>query len=94
MQREDSGKMGLQVEMRVSRSSRASIPDPDMNWIVRNYRKLRTDYPDQWIAVKDSKVVESNPDLEPLLGRLKEKHGAATGFAIEFIGSKPRNLLI
>lgn len=94
MQREDSSKMGLQVEMKVTRGSKVAPPNIDMNWIVSNYNKLRTEYPDKWIAVKNKKVVDSDTDLEPLLQRLREKNGTAVGFATEFIGAKPRNLLI
>lgn len=94
MQREESSKMGLKVEMRVTRESKVAAPNQDMDWIVRNYNKLRTEYPDKWIAVKDKKIVDSDTDLEPLLQRLKEKHGTAIGFATEFIGAKPRNMII
>ncbi len=82
------------MEMKVTRGSKIAAPDSDMNWIVRNYRKLQVDYPDRWIAVKETKVVETDTDLEPLLATLKQKHGTSLGFAVEFIGSKPRNLLI
>ncbi len=94
MQTEGSRKVGLRVEMKVTRGSKVSAPNPDMNWIVSNYNRLRTEYPDKWIAVKEKKVVDSDLDLEPLLQRLKEKHGTAVGFATEFIGAKPRNMII
>ena len=86
--------MTLHVEMKVTRTSRVAVPDADMNWIVRNYKKLQVEYPEQWIAVKNAEVVASNTDLELLLGKLREQHGNTLGFAIEFIGAKPRNLLI
>ena len=86
--------MGLQVEMRVTRGSKVAAPNQDMDWIVRNYNKLRIEYPDKWIAVKDKKVVDSDNDLEPLLQRLKERHETAIGFATEFIGAKPRNMIL
>lgn len=87
-------KMALHVELKVTRSFRELSPNPDMQWIVRNYRKLQIQYADKWIAVKDSKVVESDSELEPLLAKLTRNHGTTLGFAVEFIGTKPRNLLI
>ena len=86
--------MTLQVELKVSRSSRELAPNPDMHWIVRNYKSLRVRYADKWVAVKNSKVVEADSDLEPLLAKLTKKHGTTLGFAVEFIGTGPRNLLI
>ncbi len=86
--------MGLQVEMGVTRGSKVAAPNPDMDWIVRNYNKLCSEYPDKWIAVKDKKVVDSDSDLEPLLQKLGEKHGTAVGFATEFMIAKPRNMII
>jgi Family of unknown function (DUF5678) len=65
-----------------------------MQWIVRNYKKLQVQYPEKWVAVKSSEVVESDPELEPLLGKLLSRYGSSRGFAVEFIGAKPRNLLI
>ncbi len=94
MQRQDSDKMALHVEMKVTRTSRVAVPDADMNWIVKNYKKLQSEYPEKWIAVKNTEVVASDPDLEPLLSKLREQRGNTLGFAIEFIGANPRNLLI
>ena len=86
--------MALQIEMKVSRSPRELSPNRDMQWIVRNYRRLQPRFADKWVAVKDLKVVESDLELEPLLAKLTGKHGTTLGFAVEFIGTKPRNLLI
>ena len=87
-------RMPLQVGLKVSRSSRELAPNPDMQWIVRNYRRLRVRYPDKWVAVKNSQVVEADSELEPLLTKLTKKQGTMLGFAVEFIGTEPRNLLI
>lgn len=87
-------KMTLQVELKVSRSSRELAPNPDMQWIERNYKRLQARYADKWVAVKNSQVVEFDTELEPLLAKLTKKHGTTLGFAVEFIGSGPRNLLI
>ena len=86
--------MALQVQLKVSRSSRELAPNPDMQWVVRNYKKLQSLHPDKWIAVKNSKVVESDLGFEELLSKLSKRYGTTLGFAIEFIGTKPRNLLI
>ncbi len=87
-------KTKLQVELKVSRSSRELAPDPDMQWTVRNYKRLQVRYADKWVAVKNSRVVEFDSELEPLLTKLARKHGTTLGFAVEFIGTGPRNLLI
>lgn len=86
--------MTLQVEMKVSRSSREVSPSQDMQWIVRNHKRLQVEYGNKWIAVKNSRVVGSDSEFEPLLAKLKKSHGTTIGFAVEFIGTEPRNLLI
>lgn len=86
--------MALQVKIRVSREKQAPAPNPDMLWILRRYRKLREEYPDRWIAVRDSTVVLSDDDLESLLKNLKNQFNTSTGFTVEFIGGRPRNLLL
>jgi hypothetical protein len=37
---------------------------------ARNYRRLVADYPDQFIAVRESKVVATGSDLEELMGNV------------------------
>ncbi len=63
---------------------------PDWDWITSNYNQLLSDYSDKWIAVKDKKVVDSDPDQESLLQKLREKYGTALDFAKEFITAKPQ----
>ena len=86
--------MTLEVKVRTTQNHERLTPNPSMMWIFKNYPKLMRDYPDKWIAVKDSKVVASGSELEPLLHEMIEKFGTTTGFAVEFIGGTTRNLLI
>lgn len=86
--------MALQVKMKVSRAKEMLTPNPDMLWLAQHYQKLRRKYPDKWVAVKDSSVVLVENELEPLLEGLKKQHGTTLGFAVEFIGTRTRNMIL
>lgn len=80
--------------MKTSRAKVEAAPSQDMRWIISNFKKLRQDRRDKWIAVRNSTVILSDDELEPLLNTLKEKFGSSHGITVEFIGGKPRNLLL
>ncbi len=86
--------MALEIKVKTTPSHERLAPNPDMIWIFRNHQKLMREYSDMWIAVKDSNVVASETELEPLLHELIEKFQTTTGFVVEFIGGTTRNLLI
>ena len=35
--------------------------EKECKWVIKNYDRLREDYPNQYIAVLDSKIVDSSP---------------------------------
>jgi hypothetical protein len=55
-------------------------------WICENIEKLRQQYNNQWVAVLDQAVVDSDQDLRKLVDRLKVKHsGVYSEIAVEYI---------
>jgi len=46
----------------------------DEDWITKNYRELLYKYENQWIAVKDSQVIDHDPNIYKLLLYLKNKY--------------------
>jgi len=64
--------------------------ESDHVWISENLEMLLEQYADQWIAVKDGKVIASDPDLEGLLSKLSDP--AYT--CVEFITPEPLEMVL
>jgi len=55
--------------------------ESDHIWVHENFDDLLKKYPDQWIAVKDHRVIASGPDLS----ELREKLSDPAHTCIEFV---------
>ncbi len=74
-----------------------STKDPDIakferlkdnfSWFYSNYDRIKKDFPNQYVAVKDRKYIDNDVDLETLIKRLDLKN-YDDSIAIEFINSK------
>ncbi|MBI5148694.1 hypothetical protein HZA33_03365 [Candidatus Pacearchaeota archaeon] len=53
----------------------------DLEFYTNNHKRLRREYPDQWVAIYDKKVVGHGKDLEKLCDELTEK-GIETGHTL------------
>ena len=59
--------------------------EADHAWVSENLETLLGQYVDQWIAVKDGKVIASDPDLAGLLSKLPDPAHTC----VEFITREP-----
>jgi hypothetical protein len=59
-------------------------------WVNENLKTLLKDYSDQWIGVKNSEVIASDPDLEILLSKLPDPANTC----IEFITLEPLEIVM
>lgn len=66
----------------------------DMDWISKRQAMLRKKFAGKYIAVAGSKVIDSDPELETLLKRLKEKGQDPSQIPIEFISPDPPRLIL
>jgi hypothetical protein len=64
--------------------------EADHVWVSQNMKTLLELYPDQWIAVKDSKVIASDPDLAGLLSKLPDPAHTC----VEFITREPLEMVL
>jgi len=74
-----------------------STKDPDIakferlkdnfSWFYSNYDRIKKDFHNQYVAVKDRKHIDNDVDLETLIKRLDLKN-YDDSIAIEFINSK------
>ncbi|KPL03553.1 MAG: hypothetical protein AMJ73_06450 [candidate division Zixibacteria bacterium SM1_73] len=64
--------------------------EADHVWVNQNLEALLEVYPDQWIAVKEAKVIASDPDLAGLLSKLPDPAHTC----VEFITREPLEMVL
>jgi len=64
--------------------------EADHVWVSENLETLLKRYTDQWIAVKDGKVIASDPDLAGLLSKLSDPAHTC----VEFITHEPLEMVL
>jgi hypothetical protein len=64
--------------------------ESDHAWVSENLKTLIRQYTDQWIGVKNGKVIASDPDLETLLSKLPDPANTC----IEFITLEPLEMVL
>lgn len=68
--------------------------DKDLLWFQENYETLKEQYKGEYVAVKNKRIIDHNPDLTTLLDRLKEKDEDPSSLVIEFISEKKVQLIL
>lgn len=64
--------------------------EADHVWVSERREWLLRQYPDQWIAVKEGRVIASDPDLLALRSRLSDPAHTC----IEFITREPLEMVL
>ena len=64
--------------------------EADHVWISKNLKTLLEQYAEQWVAVKDGKVIASDPELAGLLSKLPNPAHTC----VEFITSEPLEMVL
>ena len=64
--------------------------EADHVWVSENIETLLHEYADQWIAVKDGKVIASDPELVGLLSKLPDPAHTC----VEFITREPLEMVL
>ena len=64
-------------------------------WVDQHYPQLRANYPDQYVAVLDGKVVDSGPDAKTLSQRLRQAYGERErNIAVRYISTKDFEMVL
>ena len=64
-------------------------------WIVSNYEELMTKYNEQWVAVHEGRVLDSDSSRTKLWNRLKKAYTAHLDeIAIEYVTDKPTEMIL
>ena len=65
----------------------------DFLWIFTNEQKLRRKYSNNYIAVKNKKVVFVDNTLENVMAEISSAHKNVLDYAIHYVTEKPSNFL-
>ena len=57
----------------------------DGDWITHNYWELLSKYENEWIAVKDSQLIDHDPNIYKLLLCLKNKYDSPNEIQTQYI---------
>jgi hypothetical protein len=69
--------------------------EEDMKWLNKNYDRLKKEYPEEYVAVLNQKVVDHGDDLKILVARLEEKYPKESDrIAIKYITTKKVELIL
>jgi|GEM_PF-946327 len=66
----------------------------DFDFFEHHSKELLEKYPDEWVAVYDIKVVDTDKDFLVLLARLKEKGIPTNKTIIHFMDTDPKPLIL
>ncbi|XHH08596.1 MAG: hypothetical protein ACFCUE_13655 [Candidatus Bathyarchaeia archaeon] len=65
----------------------------DYKWIISHNKKLRKEYPNQYIAVENQSVRYAEKTVEALMASITKNSEKVENFAIEYINQQPNKLL-
>jgi ribosomal protein L20 len=69
--------------------------EENAKWISRHYEKLKREYRDEWVAVLNGGVVDSDHELSKLVERLRRKYPENYNeIAAEYVTSKEIELIL
>lgn len=64
-------------------------------WIVSHYEELKAQYNEQWVAVHEGKVLDSDSRRMKLWNRLRKAYESQLGeIAIEYVTGKPIEMIL
>jgi hypothetical protein len=64
--------------------------ESDHIWVNENRERLLKQYADQWIAVRNRQVIDSDPEFVALISRLAD----STHICVEFITSESLEMVL
>ena len=64
--------------------------EEDHLWVHQNMESLAADYADQWIAVRDGRVIASDPDLEALRAKIEDPSHTC----VEYVTREPMEMIV
>ena len=63
-------------------------------YLVKNMSILMKNYPERYVAITDGNVFLSDPDLDSLLEKVRQKCGSTRGVLIEYITPKQSEIVV
>jgi len=57
----------------------------DLNWFDLNLNRLQTEYNNKFIAFQNEKIIESDPNFDNLMIKLKQKKIDTSNILVKFV---------
>lgn len=67
--------------------------EKDSQWFAENTKSIQKKFEEEFIAIKDGKVIEDDKNFNKLLNKLKERGEDPSEIMIKFIHSKSKVIL-
>jgi ribosome biogenesis SPOUT family RNA methylase Rps3 len=68
--------------------------EQDSKWLESNYEEIRKSYENKFIAVKNMKIIASNPTLDGIITDLEKKGVNSSLVSIEFVHKKDFKIIL
>jgi len=69
--------------------------ESDTKWLIEHYDDLKIEYPEEWVASFNNKVVGHDKDLSNLMEKLRAKYREDAGhIAVEFVTPRKVELIL
>jgi hypothetical protein len=78
----------------VSDKDRSKAFRQNMEWFRAHYPELKKKHADEFVAINNQRVVDSDADSYKLIHRLRRQYGDLRSFAIEHVGDGKAELIL
>lgn len=66
----------------------------DLEWFTNNYNKLQKKCSNNFIAIKDKKIIHCEPKLNELIDKIRKKKKNPSDFLIDYVYAKEDCLVV
>lgn len=63
--------------------------DKDLEWFKKNINKLKNQFDDQFVAIKNRDVIESDRNMEGIIKKLRARNEEPSKLLIKFVSTTP-----
>jgi len=79
----------------MTQKKKLELYSDNVNWFLKNLDRLRSLYPNRYVAIYGQKVIDSDTDIERLEARLRERSEDLLAVSvIEYVSSKQPCMLL
>jgi len=68
--------------------------ESSQRWLLAHYKEVLETHRDQFVAVRRSRVIDSDSDLDALSKRVRKRVNGTKGIYVEFMTDQPLELIL